>query len=381
MKQSDKIRVAVLYGGRSAEHEVSLRSAANVIQYLDPSRFDIIPIGIDKQGNWFLGKDTFAKSLEHKTVHKLHDDSHTWFTPEWVGKPAEKEQANEIVPHKIAGQVFDVVFPVVHGTLCEDGTLQGLLELADLPYVGCGVLSSAIGMDKDVSKRLAILAGINVAPYLVIKHEQWQKHSKRISQQVTDSLAYPVFVKPANTGSSIGITKVKKLDELQAAVDEAFRFDTKVLIEKGLNVLELEIAVLESLEAGEDPIISVVGEVKPRREFYSYDAKYVDEDGAELFIPASVSDEVKEQARAMAKELFLILECEGMARVDLFFDKDTQQLYFNEVNTIPGFTQISMYPKLMDATGVSYPDLLTHLVQLAMKRHNNKGRLIRNYAG
>lgn len=381
MKQSDKIRVAVLYGGRSAEHEVSLRSAANVIQYLDQSRFEIIPIGIDRQGNWFLGKDVFAKSLEHNKVSQLNDNSGTWFAPEWIGNPADRQQIKDLITKNPAGPHFDVVFPVVHGTLCEDGTLQGLLEIAGLPYVGCGVLSSAIGMDKDVSKRLAINAGINVSPYVVIKKQLWQTRQEYYSRLVAENCSYPVFVKPANTGSSIGITKVKTPDQLQAAVDEAFRFDTKVLVEKALDVIELEIAVLESLENGADPIVSVVGEIRPTHEFYSYDAKYTDENGAELLIPAPVPAAIQEQARLIAKKLFLTLECEGMARVDLFLNKEDQQIYFNEVNTIPGFTQISMYPKLMGASGVSYSELLTHLIQLAMKRHTNKSQLIFNYAG
>lgn len=372
MKQSDKIRVAVLYGGRSAEHEVSLQSAANVIQYLDPSLFEVIPIGIDKQGNWFLGQEVYAKSLEHKKVHELQNGA--WFTPEWVGKPAESQPIKDLITQP-SGQFFDVVFPVVHGTLCEDGTLQGLLELADLPYVGCGVLSSAVGMDKDVSKRLAINEGISVAPYVVIKQNRWKKHAEAIIRKIDEKISCPLFVKPANTGSSIGITKVKEISQLQAAVDEAFRFDTKVLVEKALNVLELEVAVLESLE-DDEPIVSVVGEIKPRHEFYSYEAKYIDENGAELLIPAPVSDEIKEQARIMAKNLFTILECEGMARVDLFLNKDTQQLYFNEINTIPGFTQISMYPKLMNASGIPYSQLLTHLIQLALKRHKDKSQRV-----
>ncbi len=381
MTSSDKIRVAVLYGGRSAEHEVSLRSAANVIQYLDQSRFEVIPIGIDKQGNWFLGNDVFAKSLEHNKVSQLHDGSHTWFAPEWIGNPSERQQIKYLVTRTPGGPHFDVVFPVVHGTLCEDGTLQGLLEIAGLPYVGCGVLSSAIGMDKDVSKRLAIGSGINVAPYIVIKHDQWEENPAWFFRQVEEKLSYPVFVKPANTGSSIGISKVKSADQLQTAINEAFRFDTKVLVEKALNVIELEVAVLESLKTNSDPVVSVVGEIRPTHEFYSYDAKYLDENGAELLIPAPIPEMVREQARLVAKTLFLALECEGMARVDLFLNKDNQQIYFNEINTIPGFTQISMYPKLMQATGISYPELLTHLIQLALKKHKNKSQLIRSYAG
>lgn len=378
MKQ-DKIRVAVLFGGRSAEHEVSLRSAANVIQYLDANRFDVVPIGIDKKGQWFLGKDVFAKSLESNQVQELAHDNHTWFMPQWLSNPSNKQ--NKVLS-TVTGTdpQFDVVFPAVHGTLCEDGTLQGLLEVANLPYVGCGVLSSAIGMDKDVSKRLAALAGIPVAPYIAVKHGYWKSNVDKVAKQVADKLNFPVFVKPANAGSSIGISKVKTPDQLVAAVNEAFKFDTKILIEKALNVLELEVAVLEALEEDADPIVSVVGEIKPSHEFYSYEAKYLDENGAELLIPALVSEDIQEQARSMAKALFLALECEGMARVDLFYDKDTKQVCFNEVNTIPGFTQISMYPKLMAASGTSYSDLLTHLVQLALKRHKNKSQLIRNYA-
>lgn len=380
MKHSEKIRVAVLYGGRSAEHEVSLRSAANVMQYLDQSQFEIIPIGIDRKGSWFIGQDVFAKSLEQNGVSRLHENAHTWFAPEWIGNNSQQQVVEEVSIKKNRPQ-FDVVFPVVHGSFCEDGTLQGLLEIANLPYVGCGVLSSAIGMDKDVSKRLAAAAGINVAPYLVLKHGQWHANTKHYEKLIADHIAYPLFVKPANTGSSIGITKVKTPADLHSAIEEAFRFDTKILVEKALNVMELEVAVLESLDPAADPIVSVVGEIKPSHEFYSYDAKYLDENGAELIIPAPVSDEVNEKARSIAKKLFLTLECEGMARVDLFLDKDSQEIYFNEINTIPGFTQISMYPKLMDASGISYSELLTHLVQLALKRHQAKSKLMRSYAG
>jgi D-alanine-D-alanine ligase len=380
MKSSDKIRVAVLYGGRSAEHEISLISASNVIQQLDRTQFDVLPLGIDKQGSWYLGTEVFDKSLQHKQVSRLHDDSHAWFAPAWIGNPSEKQQLTELSLSANNGPHFDVVFPVVHGTLCEDGTLQGLLEMANLPYVGCGVLSSAVNMDKDVSKRLAQNANIPIAPYLTVKHGQWQKAADQISKHVSDKIGFPVFVKPCNTGSSIGVSKVKSAGELTAAVEEAFRFDRKIVIEKGLNVLELEVAVLESLDDEDEPFVSIVGEIRSRHEFYSYEAKYLDENGAELFIPASVSDDIKEQARQIAKKLFIALECEGMARVDLFYDKDAKQIVFNEINTIPGFTQISMYPKLMVASGLTYTNLLTHLIKLAMKKHQHKSKLIRSYA-
>lgn len=376
MGKGDKIRVAVLFGGRSAEHEVSLQSAKNVIQHLDPTRFEVIPIGIDKQGQWFLGNDVFQTSLEQNKVATLTQEK-TWFTPEWVGQSALVQVKAPSVSNT---KQFDVVFPAVHGTFCEDGTLQGLLALADIPFVGCGVLSSAVGMDKDVAKRLAMQAGVSVAPYLTLKIGEWMKHPDDALATITKQLTFPLFIKPANAGSSIGITKVKSPAELSNAINEAFRFDTKILIEVGLSVQELEVAVLEAKESGEEPLVSVVGEIKPTHEFYSYEAKYQDQHGAELAIPADVSDTIAHEARAMATTLFKALECEGMARIDLFLDKQTNRLYFNEINTLPGFTQISMYPKLMQATGLSYEGLLTHLVELALKRHLEKQGLVRSHA-
>lgn len=380
MNQTNKIRVAVLYGGNSAEHEVSVRSAANVIEHLDQSRFEIIPIGIDKSGNWFLGQDihpALCSNVQSRTfLNELKTDK-AWF----IGKTIEKESSKALLQRPKEKLLFDVVFPVVHGVSCEDGTLQGLLELANLPYVGAGVLSSAIGMDKDVSKRLAAHAGINVAPCLVLKKDKWLSNEQQFAYEVLKKLAYPVFVKPANTGSSIGITKVKAPNELQTAINEAFCFDVKVLVEKALDVIELEVAILESLKPNQEPIVSEVGEIRPTHEFYSYTAKYEDENGAQLLIPAPISKQSKFEAQAIAKKIFNILECEGMARVDLFLEKDSQQIYFNEINTIPGFTQISMYPKLMAASGINYSDLLTHLIELAIKRHKYKNQLIRSYSG
>lgn len=377
MKSQDKIRVAVLFGGRSAEHEISLLSATNVIQYLDKSRYDVVPIGISKEGHWYLGYDLLTEQLDEKEKAKLLTESNTWFAPEWISKPVVQQQ-RDVCKHK-DDSLFDVVFPVVHGTYCEDGTLQGLLELANLPYVGCGVLSSSMGMDKDVSKRIALQAGINVAPYVTIKSGEWQQNKDRFLQQIENKLTYPLFVKPANTGSSIGISKVKSRDTLLTAINDAFLFDTKILIEQGIDALEIELAVLESLVPGEEPIVSIPGEIRSRYEFYSYDAKYTDENGAELLIPAPISEAAAEKAKCMAKIIFGILECEGMARVDLFLDKHTGELYFNEINTIPGFTKISMYPKLMDATGVGYQKLLSHLIELAINKFKFKSKLKRSY--
>nr|AIA17065.1 D-alanine--D-alanine ligase [uncultured bacterium] len=376
---SNKIRVAVLYGGRSGEHEVSLMSAANVIQYLDRSRFEVVPIGIDKQGVWFLGDDTLRKELNApKTLELLRDSDRMLFNPDYIGRNFQAVQASQLISHlKKSERLFDVIFPVIHGTLCEDGTVQGLLELAEIPYVGCGVLASAVGMDKDVSKRLVMNAGMQVAPFVVIKRGQWNCEPKHFCDLVTQQLKYPVFVKPANTGSSVGVEKIKSADELHDAINRAFQYDTKVLVEEGINAREIEVAVLESLEYGKDPILSIPGEVRPTHEFYSYAAKYLDEKGAELMIPAPLSEELQARVQQFAKNIFAVLECEGMARVDLFLEKNTNEIYFNEVNTIPGFTQISMYPKLMAATGVSYPELLTHLVMLAINRHKLKSELSR----
>jgi D-alanine-D-alanine ligase len=379
--KSRKVRVGVLYGGRSSEHEVSLRSATNVIQNLDRSRFEIVPIGIDKQGAWFLGQDlalqdqTAVLELEQSVEKML-------FTPGCIGKQPALRQAGEMLSHlKNTERLFDVIFPVIHGPLCEDGTVQGLLELADVPYVGCGVLASAVGMDKDVAKRLVAHAGLDVPPYVAFKRGEWEKNPARFVALVSEALTYPVFVKPSNAGSSIGVHKVKCAEDLTAAIRDAFQYDTKVLVEQGVDAMEIEISVLESLDYGADPIVSVAGEIRPQNghEFYSYASKYLDDDGAAIIIPADISKAVQAELNIAAKQIFAVLECEGMARVDLFLEKGTNRIYFNEINSIPGFTQISMYPKLMMASGFTYTNLLTHLVELAIDRHTRKSELSREY--
>lgn len=375
MGVSPKVRVAVLYGGRSSEHEVSIQSAANVIKFLDRTRYDIIPIGIDKTGKWLIGQEVFNQSLTNQTVRALPSD--TWFTPEWVSKPFAQQEITALFKTSKLPDI-DVIFPCVHGVLCEDGTLQGLLELANMPYVGCGVLASAIGMDKDIAKRLAKLSGIPVAPYFVIKRPQWEANKQEIAVKVA-KLTYPVFVKPANSGSSVGISKVISSADLSTALDFAFSFDDKVVVEKGLDAQELELAVLESLDDYAEPIASIVGEIQPTKGFYSYSAKYLDDHGAKLLIPATITAAVAASAQDLARQLFSILECNGMARVDLFLERNTRRLYFNEINTLPGFTKISMYPKLMEASGVSYANLLTHLIELAFKRFKVKSKLCRIY--
>lgn len=377
--QTKKIRVAVLYGGRSGEHEISLQSAASVVRNLDPNYFDVVPIGIDKQGHWILN-DIKQISLDANTkALPIQTKTHALLSS--PGQLTTQQQNALMVSNNLeASGLFDVVFPVLHGPLGEDGTVQGIFELADIPYVGPNVLASAIVMDKDIAKRLISAAGLAVAPYLAIKTGGWQADPEYYINTINAQLGCPVFVKPANLGSSVGIHKVKKVEDLKSAIDDAFLYDQKILVEKALNAREIELAVLENSNFGSDSLVSIPGEVVPNHEFYSYAAKYLDEHGAELLIPAPLTPEQITDAQMMARNIFTALECEGMARIDLFMEKDTGKFYFNEANTIPGFTSISMYPKLWEATGIPYSELLTRLIQLAVARQSRKHNLKREWA-
>lgn len=368
----NRIRIAVLYGGRSGEHEISLLSAASVIRNLDPNRFEVVPIGIDKQGRWRYND---IGLLEGVSMPELAEDDDT---PSLMLPPHPTGGKGEIVA--VAAEApppIDVVFPVVHGPLCEDGSLQGMLELAELPYVGSGVLGSAIGMDKDVAKRLAAAAGVAVAPFITLRRERYRGNDAAAIEQVENELGYPCFVKPANMGSSVGIHKAHNRAELFQAIDDAFLYDVKILVEGAIDAREIELAVLENIDQGEDPRVSLPGEILPTHEFYSYEAKYLDEHGAALEIPARLEPEQVAEARRIGGIVFQALECEGMARVDLFLDRVTGRFLFNEVNTIPGFTSISMYPKLWEATGIAYSDLMTMLIDLAIARHGRRSTLLR----
>ena len=359
MTKSKKLRVAVVYGGRSTEHEVSCRSAASILKNLDKTKYDAIPLGITKKGEWLSNDYSMLLELDPKSM-EVKTESSQLIT--FDGDPTQSRS-------------FDVIIPVLHGVLGEDGTIQGLFEMADLPYVGCGVLASAIGMDKDVAKRLVRDAGIPIPPYITVRfHELTQ--IKKILQRVEHELNFPVFVKPANAGSSVGITKVHNAEELMPALQLAMQHDTKALIEKSINARDIELAVLENLDPTQPPLVSAVaGELIPLTdEFYSYDAKYAAH-GANEKIPAPISAEQLKILRDYAQKIFTVLECNGLTRVDFFIDKDTGAIYFNEVNTMPGFTQISLYPKLWEASGMSFQDLLTHLVELAVKRYEAKHRL------
>src|SRR6266446_3376517 len=369
-----KLRVAVLYGGRSGEHEVSLQSAASVINYLDRDRFEIVPVAIDKQGRWHLNDISLLEGKKSLPVFK--DAPKVVLAP----NPADTSTGSALI--QLGGgqeKGIDVVFPILHGPLCEDGTIQGLLELADVPYVGCGVLASAVAMDKEVAKRLARDAGLPIVPYVSLKHERWKKEKQQSAEQIQKELGYPVFVKPANLGSSVGVHKVKEAGGLNTALENAFEYDTKVLVEVAVDAREIEVSVLENPDSGVDPLVSIPGEINPTHEFYSYEAKYLDENGATLIIPAKLEAEQTKRVQDIAKKAFLMIECEGMARVDLLLNRTSGKLFFNELNTIPGFTSISMYPKLWEASGIPYTELLSRLVDLATSRHKRKKALVREF--
>ena len=350
-----KLRVGVIFGGRSGEHEVSIASAASIFKHLDRSRYDPVPIRIEKDGRW-----------------ALTSKAPTAISAAEVLKQSSTEALQTIEPTAaVSPSGIDVVFPVLHGTNGEDGTIQGLLELANVPYVGCGVLGSAAGMDKAVMKRLFEGRGLRVGPYLVVMGYEWRRDAAGLTRRIADALGYPVFVKPANLGSSVGISKAASAEQLAASMELALQFDRKVVIEAAVpNAREIECAVL----GNDDPEASLPGEVIPSREFYDYEAKYID-DNSKTIIPAPLSDAETAEIRRLSIEAFKAVECSGMARVDFLLSRDTGGLFVNEVNTIPGFTTISMYPKMWEATGLPYPALLDRLIQLALERHGEKQRL------
>ncbi|MHB8652047.1 MAG: D-alanine--D-alanine ligase [Minisyncoccota bacterium] len=357
---SKKIRVGVLFGGKSAEHEVSLQSAKNVIDAIDKEKYEVVPIGINKEGKWLLGEtnDLLLNSDNPKLIKLSKLSNGVVLVPQSDG------QISSLTMHQ-TGTSVDVIFPVLHGPFGEDGTVQGLLKLAHVPFVGASVLGSAIGMDKDVMKRLLRDAEIPIAKFLVFRANDDISFEK-----TSRELGMPMFVKPANLGSSVGVSKVKNKEEFENAIYEAFQYDSKILVEETIVGREIECSVL----GNENPIASVPGEILPSHEFYSYKAKYIDENGATLKIPANVSDEVKKKIQELAIKTFRVLECEGLGRVD-FFLKEDGNLVVVEINTIPGFTKISMYPRLWQESGVSYTDLIDRLIQLAIERFKREQKL------
>jgi D-alanine-D-alanine ligase len=364
-----KIRVGLLFGGRSGEHDVSLTSAASVIQALDPDQYDVVPIGITREGGWRVGASAQRLlSASPRSLPAILENGKPVTASVDPTRPA-LVPLNSAQPAADSAPAVDVVFPLLHGTFGEDGTVQGLLELAGIPYVGAGVLGSAVGMDKDVMKKLFCEAGLPVPPWVRVMRGDWEQDPAAVRQLVEKKLRYPVFVKPANLGSSVGISKVHKRRELAEALNLAARYDRKILVEKGVDGREIECSVL----GNDRPVASVPGEVIPINEFYDYDAKYVKE-GSELIIPARLRAQQAARVQELAVRAFQAIDCAGMARVDFLLERRTGKIYVNEINTIPGFTPISMYPKLWEASGVPYSKLLDRLIELALDRQRDKNR-------
>jgi len=366
-----KLRVGILFGGRSGEHEVSLLSAASILKAIDRKKFDVVPIGISKAGRWLTGNGAQAllagdtSGSAKQAIEAASSEAHAANTGgALVPDPAILEDGK-----------LDAVFPVLHGTFGEDGTIQGLFELADIAYVGSGVLGSSAGMDKDVMKRLFAQARLPIVKHLTILRTAWEASPRKTVSAVEAALKYPIFVKPANLGSSVGISKVHDRSELAPALNLAARYDRKIVIEQGVGggkkkARELEVAVL----GNDDPKASIVGEIIPGKEFYDYEAKYLS-DGSIPIIPARITAAESKQIRAKAVEAFRACDLAGLARVDFLMEPDgKRRIYLNEVNTLPGFTSISMYPKLWQATGLSYADLITRLIELALERHQDRSR-------
>jgi len=359
----DKLRVGLIFGGRSVEHEVSIASATSIYRALDPTRYEVTLVAIDHDGRWHRGAPKLPPeaSLRGDLVSLAPMPGARALVPAERGAPA-------------TATPLDVVIPIVHGRGGEDGSLQGLLELAEIPYVGSGVLGSAIQMDKEVSKRLLAAAGLPILPYLCVRASELARDSRGCAERVLAALRLPVFVKPANLGSSVGIHKVKAAAELVPALEDAVRYDPKVVVEQGIAARDIEIALL-----GDNPVeASVPGEIRTHREWYDYEAKYVDE-ATELLVPAPISDALAQELRDTAIRAFRALEGRGFARVDFLVDQNTDTYYVNELNSLPGFTDVSMYPRMWEASGLSYPALIDRLIELALESHRDRSKLETQY--
>jgi D-alanine-D-alanine ligase len=363
-----KIRLGLLFGGRSGEHEVSLTSAASVIKALDPEKYEIIPIGITCEGAWRVGASARKLLESPRALPAILENGQPVTASVDPQRPALLALNSQSATGKSTPAV-DVVFPLLHGTFGEDGTVQGLLELAGIPYVGAGVLGSAAGMDKDLMKRLFRDAGLPVVPWVLVMRGEWEAEPARVRKLVRRPLRYPLFVKPANLGSSVGISKVHNSKELGSAIDLAARYDRKVIVENGIEAREIECSVL----GNDRPVASLPGEVIPVNEFYDYEAKYVKE-GSQIVIPARLTRAQARRVQEFSVRAFQAIDCAGMARVDFLLDRKSGKLWVNEINTIPGFTPISMYPKMWEASGLAYPQLLDRLIELALERHRDKNR-------
>ena len=364
-------RVGVVFGGRSGEHDVSLRSAQTVMQALRDAGHEVVPLGVTREGAWLTSGDPMRELQAASPLFQLSDG-----TPQ-AGRVIEQVEAlalkanasatPAVIPSNGWAGDLDVIFPVLHGPMGEDGTVQGLFELAGLPYVGAGVMSSAVAMDKGICKMLLAQAGIPQLPWLIVLRKEWERYPDAITADIERELGFPCFVKPANLGSSVGISKAHDPGELPRAMAEAGRHDRKIVVEQGADAREFEVSVL----GNDEPIASVVGEIIPGNEFYDYEAKYV-LDNSELSIPADIPVDIADAIRETAVRAYRALDCAGMARIDFFLDRSTGRVFLNEVNTIPGFTAISMYPKLWEASGLTLSKLVSRLVDLAVERHDER---------
>ncbi len=361
MSDSQKLRVAILYGGRSAEHEVSVVSARSVMASIDRAKYDLVPIAITKEGRWLL-PDRTPEQLE-APAGSLPGTGEEG-TGVAITRSADGAMLEPLEGGGSALGPVDVVFPVLHGPYGEDGTVQGLLELAGVPYVGAGVLASALGMDKEMQKQLFRARGLPVVPHIHVHVEDWRRNAALVTELAETEIGFPCFTKPSSLGSSIGISKCRTVEELGSGLDLALSYDRKALVEKAVAGRELECAVL----GNDEPEASIVGEIVPAHEFYDFEAKYIAQ-GSELRIPAQLPEPVSEEIRRLAVEAFRALDCAGMARVDFFYDEASGAVVLNEINTIPGFTPISMYPKLWEASGIPYAKLIDRLIELALERH------------
>lgn len=364
-----KLRVGVIFGGRSGEHDVSLRSAESIIDAMDKSKYEIVPIGITREGRWLVSDD--ARALLPQAVMSASSTEDVAI----IGDPTKPGLTRlDGYERRLTTESLDVVFPVLHGTYGEDGTIQGLLEMAGVPYVGSGVLASSAGMDKIVMKQLFERAGLRVTSYDWFLRSDWEKRSEDVLMGVSDKLGFPVFVKPANSGSSVGISKAKDGVELRSAVIEAAKYDRKIIVERAVAGREFEVSVL----GNDDPVASLPGEIIPGHEFYDYEDKYI-EDKAQTIVPADLPPHQVELLKRDAVTAFRAIDAAGLARVDFFIEGGTDSVITNEINTMPGFTSISMYPKMWEASGVSYVELIDKLISLALDRHRDKARNITSY--
>lgn len=362
---SEKIRVGLIFGGKSGEHEVSLASAQSVLHALDETKYDAVLIGVTKEGKWLTGGNPLKQLVNATRSPLLKAANGTNGT----NGAMVTHTATEMTNADALNANVDVVFPLIHGPNGEDGTIQGLLELADLPYVGASVAASAVGMDKALMKALFRNAGLPVAEFLIVLRHKWETEPEETIREIETIIKYPCFVKPANMGSSVGISKARNWDELTQALSNAAQYDRKIIVERAVDAREIECSVL-----GNDvPLASLPGEVIPERDFYDYDAKYADEN-TRLLVPADLTNEQVRIVQTLAVRAFQAIDCSGMARVDFFIDRRDGKILVNEINTIPGFTAVSMYPKMWQASGLSYPQLIDRLLQLALERHADKMR-------